>query len=165
MSVLSCHLLCQFSHHFLYSNSRKILIRISKWHWLSFTEQVPLIHLWSTLLISLRQLKGCSLILWHPEHKCVFRSRKWVKVFDYRVVIQMIHNMITNKFLGYHTKHTSNFLGAQKISRCFKKLSSLVHRWALNCCNDVKFFLCSFGAVTSKSIEFHLNVQLKPSYQ
>lgn len=135
-----------------------------KYHWSAFTEQVPFIYLWSTLLINLRQLKGWSLSQWYPGYKSVFGSKTQVIVFGCRVVSQMIHNMIINKFLGYHIKYTYKVLGAQKLIRFLKELNSLVHWWTVSYCKDVNSFHCSFGAMTSNSIEFHLNLQLKPSY-
>lgn len=36
--------------------------------------------------------------------------------FGYRVVIQMIHHVITDKFLGYDTKHISTLVRTQDSS-------------------------------------------------
>lgn len=138
-----------------------------KWNQLAFSEQVPFNCLWCTFLFSLRQLKWCNLIQWHPEHKCVSGSQKWVIVFGYRLFIPMIHNKITEKFLGYHTKHTTKFLGAQESSRFFFffLIKCLCPQLILNCYNNIKFFLCFFGPLARNSIEFHLNIQLKTIYQ
>lgn len=111
------------------------------------------IYLRCAVLISLRQLKGCNLIPWYPEHKCVFGSQKQIIVF-----IQMIHNMITDKFLGYHTKHRSKSWGDQESSLLKKNEVSwsTTGLWAAT--SILNSFFCSFGAMTSNSIEFHLNV-------
>lgn len=53
----------------------------------------------------------------------------------------MIHDIIIDKFLGYHIKHTYNFLGVQESNRLLKKISSLVHWWAMDFCSDVHFLL------------------------
>lgn len=97
------------------------------------------IYLRCAVLISLRQLKGCNLIPWYPEHKCVFGSQKQIIVF-----IQMIHNMITDKFLGYHTKHRSKSWGDQESSLLKKKWSFLVHHWSVSCYKHSEFFLLFF---------------------
>lgn len=52
-------------------------------------------------------------------------------VFGYRIVIQMIHNTIIDRFLGYHIKHTPKFLGAQDLSR-FLKFKFFGSLWAMN---------------------------------